>query len=136
MAGGHMPENLGVTDGQLAPCPPKPNCVCSQADDEEHRIAPFACEGDVTKSLARVEQIVKSMRRSTIVERSSLYLHVEFRSRLFRFVDDVEFLADPAAGVIHVRSASRTGFSDMGVNRARVGEIAKQFQREDGRSPD
>jgi uncharacterized protein (DUF1499 family) len=72
---------------------------------------------------------VLSQPRTTLAEQRPGYLRFEFRSRIFRFVDDVEFLADPAAGVIHVRSASRTGHSDLGVNRRRI-EILRSLWSE------
>jgi len=116
------PDNLGVKDGRLAPPKRTPNCVSSQADpgDAEHYIAPIAFKGDTAAAMAAVRKAVEGMTDSTIIRAEGGYLYAEYRSRLMRFVDDVEFLHDARAGVIHVRSASRLGRRDFGVNRARV----------------
>ena len=116
------PENLGVKDGRLAPPKRTPNCVSSQADpgDAEHYIAPIAFKGDTPAALAAVRKAVEGMTGATIIRTDGGYLYAEYRTKLMRFVDDVEFLHDAKAGVIHVRSASRLGRRDFGVNRARV----------------
>lgn len=108
------PKNLGVTGGRLAPCKRSPNCVSSQADpaDAEHYIAPLK------GSMQDVKKAVEAMPRTRIVLEQPNYLYAEFRSRLFGYVDDVEFHHD--GKVIHVRSASRLGRRDFGVNRNRV----------------
>jgi len=108
------PDNLGVRGGRLAPCKPSPNCVCSQADasDGEHYIAP------IRGSLAAARDAVRAMPRTTIVEEKPNYLYAEFRSRLLGYVDDVEFFFDGQA--LQVRSCSRLGRRDFGVNRKRV----------------
>lgn len=123
-------ETLGVTDGQLAPCPDSPNCVSSQADttDSEHYLAAFAYTGSVASVMAALKEIVDEMPRSTVVTAEETYLHVEFRSNLFRFVDDVEFYFDDNAKLVHFRSAARLGHSDMGVNRRRMQTIGEQLQ--------
>lgn len=114
------PANLGVTNGRFAPCKRTPNCVSSQADpaDAEHSIAPIAFRGD---AMAAVRKAVEAMPRTRIISADSHYLYAEFRSRLLRYVDDVEFLFHE--NVIHVRSASRLGRRDFGVNRKRIEEI-------------
>ena len=125
---GTRPANLGARDGILSPCPASPNCVSSQAPDEEHRVAPLPYTGPAGEAMARLLALVRSLPRTDVVTRTGSYLHVEFTSLLFRFVDDVEFLADDAAKVIHVRSASRLGKSDLGVNRKRIEKIRKRWQ--------
>ena len=112
------PANLGVTAGRLAPPKRTPNCVSSQADpaDREHYVAPIAFRGDFSV----VENAVRGMRGATIVKRAGPYLHAEYRTPIMRYVDDVELLHDAASGVVHVRSASRLGRRDFGVNRKRV----------------
>lgn len=119
---GKRPDNLGVKDGRLAPPGRTPNAVSSQADpaDAGHYVAPIAFPGSPASAMAAVRAAVASMPRTRVVHEAPGYLHAEFRSRLLGFVDDVEFLHQPDAGVIHVRSASRLGRSDFGVNRARV----------------
>ena len=112
------PDNLGVKDGRLAPCKRTPNCVSSQADpaDREHFIAPLAFKS----SMAELRKAVASMPRSTVVKQDGNYLYAEFRTPLMRYVDDVELFYDAKAGLIHVRSASRLGRRDFGVNRKRI----------------
>ncbi len=126
---GTAPTDLGITDGQLKPCPETPNCVCSQAptDDKEHAIAPFSYTGSAKDAIARLNQIITGMERSKINQVSDDYLYAEFSSKLMGFVDDVEFYAPPGQSVIHTRTAARLGKSDLGVNRKRTEEIRQQF---------
>lgn len=113
----------------LKPCPASPNCVSSLAEeDERHRVPPLSWSGDFAEAKARLRQAVLAPGNATFIVEEDRYWHVEFRSRLFRFVDDVEFLFDPQTKLIHVRSASRVGHSDLGVNRKRVEKIRSLFQ--------
>jgi uncharacterized protein (DUF1499 family) len=112
----------------LAPCSDTPNCVSSQATDDAHRMAPILFDGDTDEATARLKAVLAARPRTTIVSADGNYLHAECASLLFRFVDDVEFLVDPDAKVIHFRSASRVGRSDFGVNRKRMEEIRKDFE--------
>lgn len=116
------PGNLGVRDGRLAPCKPTPNCVSSQADPTDHRhfIAPLAFQGSAEAAMAALKRAVETAPGARVLRADSDYLYAEFRSRVMRFVDDVEFVLDRARGVFHVRSAARVGIRDFGVNRARV----------------
>jgi uncharacterized protein (DUF1499 family) len=122
---GQKPTNLGVQNGQLAACPDSPNCVSSQAptSDKDHSIAPIAYTGEAMDAIAKLKTLIEGQERTTIVQTSETYLYAEFASKLMGFVDDVEFYADNNAKVIHVRSASRLGQSDLGVNRQRVEEF-------------
>lgn len=124
----HKPTNLGVTDGRLAACPNSPNCVSTQADDAGHRMEPIPFTGTADAALQRIKILVAKMPRTKIVTVADNYLHVEFRSAFFRFVDDVEFLIDRQEQLIHFRSASRVGYSDFGVNRERLEQIRNAFQ--------
>jgi uncharacterized protein (DUF1499 family) len=119
---GTRPSHLGVNNGQLAACPNTPNCVSSQASasDQEHSIAPIAFEGEGKGAIAKLKTIIENSERTKIIQADDNYLYAEFASQLMGFVDDVEFYADDSAKVIHVRSASRLGQSDLGVNRKRV----------------
>lgn len=116
------PANLGVINGRLAPCKRTPNCVSSQADpaDREHYIAPLV----FNRGMQELRRIVESMPGSTIIQEKADYLYAEFRSPLLRFVDDVELFLD--GKVAHVRSASRLGRRDFGVNRKRIEEIRRR----------
>jgi uncharacterized protein (DUF1499 family) len=117
---------LGASNGQLKPCPEgSQNCVCSQS--ESNRIAPFSFQGSGEQALNRLEGIIARQPGATVVERSPTYLRAEFQSRIFRFIDDVEFLAVADENVLHVRSASRVGRSDLGANRKRVESLRTQF---------
>jgi uncharacterized protein (DUF1499 family) len=117
---GTLPSNLGVQAGKLTPCPESPNCVCSQAKDAAHLIAPIAYDGEAKAAMARLAQVVARRPGATLVTQRSDYVYATFQTPLMGFVDDVEFLADPVQHVIDVRSASRLGHSDFGVNRKRV----------------
>jgi uncharacterized protein (DUF1499 family) len=112
------PANLGVTSGRLAPCKRTPNCVSSQADpaDSEHYIAPLTS----TIGIPKLRGLVESMPGATIITEQGNYLYAEFRSRLLGFVDDLELHRDEQHNLIHIRSASRLGRRDFGVNRKRV----------------
>lgn len=116
------PSAATIDSGQLAPCPSSPNCVSSQATDNDHRIQPLAIPGDAAQQMAALRAVVNGMPRTEISGQTDRYLWVVFTSRLMRFRDDVEFLIG-ADGTVQVRSASRLGHSDLGVNRERVEAI-------------
>jgi uncharacterized protein (DUF1499 family) len=127
---GRPPANLGVRDGKLKPPARTPNSVSSQAElwpdapmKDYARIAPLALHGDGPATIARIAQVVEGLPGTQIVERRDDYLYARFTSAMMRFVDDVEFWFDPSAGVVHVRSASRVGRKDLGVNRLRIEHI-------------
>lgn len=126
---GTRPDTIGVKDGQLAAVPSSPNCVSSQAPegDAEHYIAPLTFSGSAGEAIAKAKSIVASMERTEIITESSNYLYAEFTTKLMGYVDDVEFYADDAAKTLHVRSASRLGKSDLGLNRQRIESIRAQF---------
>ena len=123
MFAGKRPTNLGISSGKLAPCPDTPNCVSSQSDDPEHSIKPLPYV-----AIAEVKKVVENMERTTIIEESENYLYAEFKSKLMGFVDDVEFHRDDINQVVNVRSASRLGKSDLGVNRKRVEAIREKLE--------
>ena len=122
------PSNLGVRDGRLADCPKSPNCVSSQSSDPEHAVAPLTYTGTASAAMSDLKKIIAGMKRAVVISETNMYLHVEFTSAVFRFVDDVEFFADDTEKQIHVRSASRIGYSDFGVNRGRVGKIRNAWE--------
>ena len=119
------PDYLGVKDGRLARPKSTPNCVSSQAEpaDTEHYLAPIAFKGDVAAAIAATRKAVEGMQGSTVIRQDGNYLYAEFRSKILGFVDDVELLFDEKSGLIHLRSASRLGRRDFGVNRARAEAI-------------
>ena len=120
---GTRPDDLGVNDGKLKPCPGTPNCVSSQSDNSKEKVAPLPAV-----PISEVKKIVENMERTTVITETDNYLYAEFKSKLMGYVDDVEFYLDPNENVIHVRSASRLGKSDLGVNRARVEEIRAKIE--------
>jgi len=107
----------------LAPCPASPNCVSTQAQDEGHSIAPFHYRKSRAEAKEALKEVIRSLPRTKLVQEDESFLHYEFTSLLLRFVDDVEFLFDDEAKAIHFRSASRTGYGDLGVNRARMEQV-------------
>ncbi len=120
-------SELGPVGGRLRPCPNSPNCVNSFSTESRHRIEPIQYKGERTAAHERLLNVIESMPRTTVRTAEPRYIHAEFRSFLFRFVDDVEFLFDEDRLLIHVRSASRVGYSDFGVNRKRVETIRRKF---------
>ena len=113
------PGNLGARGGRLAPCKRTPNCVSSQADpaDRQHYIAPLAFAG----TIGELRRALERLPRVTVIREAPDYLYAEFRTRLLRYVDDVEFVK--SGSTLHVRSASRLGRRDFGVNRRRLEQI-------------
>jgi uncharacterized protein (DUF1499 family) len=127
MFAGKRPTTIGLQAGRLAPCPSSPNCVCSYDSDELHKIDPLRYSSTPAAAWAALKQTIESLERTKIITATPDYLYAEFSSKLMGFVDDVEFYLDPAAGVIQVRSASRLGQSDLGVNRQRIELIRSQL---------
>jgi len=121
------PSGLGVTEGKLSPCPDSPNCVCSQETRASHRIAPLKFNDEPDAAFARLIAILEEWPRAEIVKRTENYLHVEFTTPILRFVDDAEFLLSEEESAIHMRSAARVGYSDMGKNRTRLEQIRDEF---------
>jgi len=125
---GKRPNNLGVNNGKLAACPNSPNCVSSQSTDAVHQIAPLTFNTSPEQAIANLKSIIQSLPRTTIITETSDYLYAEFKSALMGFVDDVEFYLDRNTNVIQVRSASRLGQSDLGVNRQRIETIRAKLR--------
>lgn len=122
------PPELGTEGGNLRPCAQTPNCVESRRSDPEHAMEPLPLgEEGVDAALDRLAEIITATARARVTERRGAYLAAEFRTRVIGFIEDVEFLADAGAGVIHFRSASRLGYPDRGANRARMEEIRRRW---------
>ena len=126
---GQRPENLGVHNGRLTNCPSNPNCLSSQAVDEGHALTPFRYQGEKKAAFERLKKIILSFEKITIVAENDNYFHIECKSKIMGFVDDLEFFF-PKEKIIHVRSASRIGYSDLGVNRKRVEHFRELFTSE------
>ena len=125
---GSPPDGLGVHDGQLAACPTSPNCVSSGSDDPEHAIQPLAFTGAPEDAWHSARSAVAGLPGTTIANEANFYLHAESRSSLLRFVDDLELQLNLEEKTIAVRSASRVGYSDMGVNRKRIERLRSLFE--------
>jgi uncharacterized protein (DUF1499 family) len=123
------PTNLGVTNGELAPCPSSPNCVSSQAPaDDSHHIEPIMYEGDPAEAYQTLLDIVQGLPRTEVIDTTeNEYIYAEARSEFWGFIDDLEIYIDSENNLIHMRSAARLGQSDMGVNRQRTETIRQQY---------
>ena len=127
---GTRPDNLGVHDARLAPPKRTPNNVNSQIDknaDAEHYIEPLRYSGDARQAWAALRQVIDGMQRVMVITSEPNYLYAEFSTKLMGYVDDTEFYLDEKAGVIQVRSASRLGSGDYGVNRERIESIRAEL---------
>lgn len=116
------PPELGAVEGKLRDCPPKPNCICTQASEAEKRMEAIPITG-ATNPIAVVRKILETTEGARVVTATDVYLHAEFTTQLMRFVDDVEFLVDPSTQLLHFRSASRIGHSDFGTNGRRMAAL-------------
>jgi uncharacterized protein (DUF1499 family) len=116
-----------MTPRTLRPCPRTPNCVSTQSADARHRMEPLPYS-DLEEARARLLAVLGAKANAKVVTVEPTYVRAEFRSTIFRFVDDVEFLFDEKAKRLQFRSASRVGRSDFGVNRKRMEEIAREYQ--------
>ncbi|PLY00649.1 MAG: DUF1499 domain-containing protein [Desulfuromonas sp.] len=123
----------GLLDGHLAPCPGSPNCVSSEETDSSAFTKPFIFDGEASVAWTTLKQIIV-LHGGTIQQDDGEYLWATFTSRLFRFIDDVEFRVDVENQRIHVRSAARVGYSYLGVNRKRVAKLRQAFTQ--GQAPD
>ena len=120
---GSRPEIVGIESSQLNLCPNRRNCVCSQNQSPPHFIKPLKGLGRVQTAFQLLKTILETTNRCQVITTTPTYLYAEFRTPLLRFIDDVEFLLTTSEDVIHVRSASRVGYWDLGVNRRRIERI-------------
>jgi len=131
---GKPPGDLGVRDGRLKPPSRTPNSVSTQAalyPDNPARdyaqIAPLPARGDAAATMARLRGIVEAMPGAKVIKSEPGYLYVQFTTRLMHYVDDAEFWFDPATQTVQLRSASRVGGKDFGVNRGRIEQIRSRW---------
>lgn len=131
--GGGNPEDVpGKTQQgpvRVAGCPARPNCVSSEVQDSGHAVAPLRLNGDPAAAWEGIRDRVCRLPRSEVVRATDTYLHVTLKSRWFGFVDDLELLWDSSTDRVAIRSASRTGYSDLGVNRRRVEHLRSQLKQ-------
>ncbi len=114
---------------KLLPCPDSPNCVSSLSDNDKHFIKPFEYNDSLENARQKLIDILKNSRGVRLAKIEGDYLHAEFRSMIFRFVDDVEFYFPAKQPIIHVKSASRSGYYDFGVNRRRLERLRSAFNK-------
>lgn len=125
---GKRPTNIGVRGGSLAPVPDSPNAVATFAEKESQKMQPIKMSRmSDGQMIEQIREVIESMPRSKVIKANDNYLYAEFRSLIFRFTDDVEFLVDETEGLVHFRSASRVGHSDLGKNRSRMEAIVTQL---------
>ena len=124
-------EAVIATDAALEPCPSSPNCVSSDSPDDGHWVAPFVLRKQAGDPWRSVSAAVRGLPRTEVVFQDEHRLHAEVRSRMFGFVDDLQLEYRPELNLVAVRSASRKGYWDLGVNRSRV-EALRDALRADG----
>ena len=127
---GRPPEKRGLEDGNLLACPNTPNCVSTAKGSAAHYISPFQYDGERDNAISVMIHIINGMKRASTREEKDGYIWVECSSILFGFVDDLEIYFPPDGKLVYVRSASRMGYSDFGVNRRRVEKLREQFNSE------
>ena len=113
--------------GKLFACPDSPNCVSSLSTEKAHFIEPLHYVGSLADARNKLIHLLQNLKRVHLIKKEPDYIHAEFRSAVFRFVDDVEFYFLPEERIIHIKSASRSGYYDFGVNRRRVERLRSEF---------
>lgn len=126
-------NQLNEHNKMISPCPKSPNCVSSLEKGTRHSVEPIEFSGSLSDSRERILKLLSETKRARVVSSTENYIQAEFTSSLFRFVDDVEFFFDDHKKVIHVRSASRIGYYDFGVNRRRIENIRDRFNQGNNR---
>ncbi|MFG6149595.1 DUF1499 domain-containing protein [Halobacillus sp. B23F22_1] len=117
----------GIKNGYLSPCPKSPNCVSTQTDQNDKRMEPLPFIVNTKRTKEVVKSIIEKTKRVKMQDEAENYLHFTFTSRVLRFKDDVEFYMDDETNLLHFRSSSRVGYSDLGVNRKRMEEFSKRY---------
>lgn len=127
---GKPPVNLGVTDMSFVPCPKTPNCVSSDSSDTDHKVSSLTLDAPAERVWAGARAYLVDQPRTRIISETPVYIHAEFESLIFGFVDDLEIHLRMADGIIAIRSASRVGYSDFGVNRDRVEKMRENLKKQ------
>ena len=120
-------DSAKENDKMMSPCPKTPNCVSSLDSDRRHFVEPFYFTGSTKDAMEKVVNIISDFKRARVVSVNENFIQAEFTSLFFRFVDDAEFFFDERKKIIHVKSASRIGYSDLGVNRRRIENIRNRL---------
>ncbi len=129
---GKRPDNLGVKEGRLSPCPDKPNCVCSQQTElrlKSETTAPLPFINSCENTLSIIKAYAREQIDWNIITETENYLHIECKSAFFGFIDDLEIYCDETEKMTQVRSASRLGYSDLGVNKIRIEKLRDYFTK-------
>ena len=122
-----MPESIGANRGMLAPCPDKPNCVSSFAEDAEHQVPAIRLADAPAAAWQGLQSLLAADGSAEIMTSGDDYIHVVYTSTIMRYRDDVEFILFADDAEIAFRSASRIGHADLGVNRDRIEAIRSQL---------
>ncbi|MFX1346921.1 MAG: DUF1499 domain-containing protein [Promethearchaeota archaeon] len=120
-------RRLGIIDGKFHPCPKSPKCVSSQNNDKKHKMEPIKYETSLEEAKLRLISVINAFKHVKLISETDNYLYYEFRTKFWRFVDDVEFYFDDSKKIIDFRSSARFGYYDLGVNRNRMIKIKKSF---------
>ncbi len=124
-----LKKPIGVKNGKFHPCPKSPNCVSTQSEDKKHRMEPLSYTTTIGEVKTKIKDIIGSFKRTKLITDDDDYLHFEFRTATFKFVDDVEFYFDDSAKLVHFRSRARMGYSDMGVNKKRMKKVSVLYKK-------
>lgn len=124
-------KRTGMINNKFKPCPKTPNCVSTMApkEDKKHFITPISYNSSQEEAVEKMIQIINSLKGTTITVKDINYIHAIFSTKLLRFKDDVEFYFDDSSKIIHFKSASRIGSSDLGTNRKRMEKIKNLYSR-------
>ena len=125
-------RELGIVDSRLTFCPSSPNCVSSDTENPDQQVKPFELKIPPEKAWGMLVKQVLQLPRTKVVRQDARYLHVECRSQIFGFVDDVEFHLRPEGNIVAVRSSSRTGYYDFEVNRSRIEKLREDLRQKGG----
>lgn len=121
------PKNLGVTNGKLALMPNKPNAVSSQTEEKDKKIEALEFKENLMESKQQVIKAIDNYGNGKIIKNEKNYLYIVFTTGMMKYHDDVEFYFDESKKLIQIRSASRIGYSDMGLNRERYNKLSKLY---------
>lgn len=124
------PSGLGVADGKLAPLPKRPNAVSSQTDLSDKYVSPFPFKKNLEMSKSKMLEVLGQYGNISVISNNGNYIHAISTTPRMRFKDDLEFYFDKQAALIHFRSASRVGYSDMGLNKERYNKLFKRYELE------
>lgn len=122
-----LKKPIGIKEGKFQPCPKSPNCVSTQSTDEKHKMEPLSYNATIEEAKTKIKEIIGKFKRTKLITEEDKYLHFEFRTAIFKFVDDVEFYFDDSTNLIHFRSAARLGWSDLGVNKKRMKTVTEIY---------